>query len=247
MPPKIHNAVRRVPLWLCLLSALLCGSISVYCVTVAWNAEPVVPMVRITVALFGILCGSLLRSCGGLTGLCDFGQGVWNRFRSRPLSEYLIVPVIIGILAALLFPVKTDCGRVSQGHVAASHLKRCGVAMIQYAQVHHDRLPMEMRVGEVKLSLNQYTPNYPHQDDLFTDPISHRPFTWRSRLSGLPIRNVVNASEVMVAYSPEPFNTADPRRAVLFLDGHVKIMREDLFQQSRHVNPIYSQRINKKP
>jgi type II secretory pathway pseudopilin PulG len=223
MPSRRRNVAGRLTLRLW-LAVVLGGSLYAYCATIAWSDGMGSSFVRAAVAVFGMVWGYVSHRMSVGTRLRTSGRVVGHRFRHHPLSEYMIVPVAIGVLAAILFPVTTRCGDGNaREQASALRLKRCGLAMLQYAQDHDEMLPPQMGTDTLRNSLTVYQPPSNSKDDIFQDPASGRPFVWRQVLGGLRVSDVKSADKVIVAYSqPYAFRTRQPERSVLFLDGHVK-------------------------
>ena len=79
--------------------------------------------------------------------------------RAFTLIELLVVLAIIGVLAALLFPVV--CRSPSNGNRSAcqSNLKQIGLAMLQYAQDYHERFP-SLAFNDVSSSTTPFAKPY---------------------------------------------------------------------------------------
>lgn len=244
MQSRKHIAVEPLSLSPWLLTALFCGILAVYYATVAWNDKSAAPTPRVAVAIYGFLCVHFLRhGANRRSQMQRLYSTVASRLTGTKLFEISLCVALIGIGIAVLFPVVTRCDKNPQQQLAVSHLKQCGLAMILYMEDNDEKLPLQMRDGGIQSSLAPYRFASDEKEDIYQDPINNRPFHWREHLSGQYIRGVTNASEVMVAFSPAPSSGSLPTRAALFLDGHAQLLREELFQHRRHINPEHGNKV----
>ena len=68
------------------------------------------------------------------------------RRRGLTLVELLVVTAIIAVLAAILVPVVARAREKGRQGVCGAHLRQLGMAHLQYAADHEDRLPPALRV-----------------------------------------------------------------------------------------------------
>ncbi len=245
MPSRTPQVANRLPLWAWLFTILTCGGATLYCASSAFSGEQVPPLVRLFVAMLGTLCCYAVQRGGGWTRFQSLSWDVRRWLRRGHPSEHIAVYALSVGLAAALYPISTHCGGANAREQASiSHLKLCGLGMLLYAQDYDQTLPPRMDGDVLRNCLGMYTPIHDPKDDLFQDPISGRPFVWRQDFGRLSVGDVTNAEAVIVAYSPSPFGANRPRRAALLLDGHVKVMYEDVFQRSRYVNPEHRKKID---
>lgn len=83
--------------------------------------------------------------------------------RAFTLIEMLIVVAIIGILAALLAPALQKSLESARAVHCANNLRQCGIALLQYVDDHHGRLPHgayppERPGPEWSVALSDYAP-----------------------------------------------------------------------------------------
>ncbi|MBC8141699.1 MAG: hypothetical protein H7Y38_09700 [Armatimonadetes bacterium] len=209
--------------------ALLVTGVFGYAVLTVWREHPGDFAVRVLAAVYSGFFGYVLRRVG-----------VWRYLPRFSVAEYAVIVAIIGVLAAILYPVTTHCGDSvrAKRYMTLSNLKQSGLAMLQYTQDYDEKLPPRLEVGLVRESLAPYL----QSDRLLHEAETGRAFTWRGDLRGVRLDRVRNAQSVVIAHAPFADTTAKrPRRAVLFLDGHARELPEAEFAAALAVKPQYAQ------
>jgi len=126
---------------------------------------------------------------------------------------------IIAILAAILFPVFAKSRDMARETSSASNLKLLGLALNQYSQDHHEKLPPLDSSAHFKDALKVYIRSSGSDaDDVFSEP-GGGPYQLNARESNMPMSAIEDPSTVEVAR--DPVAHSDGKVIVLFADGHI--------------------------
>lgn len=106
------------------------------------------------------------------------------------------------------------------GQPSLSNLTQIGLAMTQYTQDNDEYLPSMQSAANAKKALLPYV----HSHDVFQQPQTHAPYLPNTSLSGRSLASFENPATMVIYYEARP--GPDGMRAVLFLDGHAKLIRE---------------------
>ena len=120
----------------------------------------------------------------------------------------------------------------SAADVSVSNLKQIGLGLIQYTQDNNETLPPMQSASAAKAALFPYIKS----DSIFEQPPSHTFYRPNASLSRRKLASV-DSPATMVAYF-ETSPQADGRRAVLFLDGHVKRLEDPEWQQAKAASHV---------
>ena len=100
------------------------------------------------------------------------------------------------------------------------NLKQIGLGMMQYVQDYDENLPPMKSAAATKMALFPYIKN----NDVFRQPLTHEPYLPNTSLSGRSLESFGGLATMVVYYEASPM--PDGTRAVVFLDGHAKRIRE---------------------
>ena len=82
--------------------------------------------------------------------------GKCTNSRAFTLIELLVVVAVIGILAALLFPVFARARENARRSACLSNMKQIGLALMQYTQDYDERFPIHGTQGSFLTAVNEY-------------------------------------------------------------------------------------------
>lgn len=114
--------------------------------------------------------------------------------------------------------LKSSATNVSEPSIA--NLKQIGLAMTEYTQDYDEKLPPMQSAAAVQKALFPYV----KKADVFQQPQTHEPYLPNTSLSGRSLASFDNPATMVVYYEAGP--GPDGMRAVLFLDGHAKLIHE---------------------
>lgn len=124
---------------------------------------------------------------------------------------------IIAILAAILFPVFAQARQKARETSSMSNMKQLGLATLQYAQDHGEKLPRMDSQENFKAALSKYIlqENY----DVFLDPQTKTPYILNKKLSGKSLDTINDPAHTELMRSPGDYNGFV---LVGYVDGHVR-------------------------
>jgi prepilin-type N-terminal cleavage/methylation domain-containing protein/prepilin-type processing-associated H-X9-DG protein len=127
---------------------------------------------------------------------------LYPRRRAFTLLELLIVLVIIGVLAAILWPVFNRSHGPSKRASCQSNLKRIGLAFVQYTQDYDERMP-PIAFNSVSRSVHPFSKPFGWADGLYPYMSSSQLFQCLSNPAPRPRR--VDATQI--GFTDYWFNT----------------------------------------
>ena len=104
--------------------------------------------------------------------------------------------------------------------VSLSNLKLIGLGMIQCVQDHDEKLPPMRSAAAAQKAILPYVKDAA----VFRQPLTHEPYLSNTSLSGRSLESFGGLATMVVYYEASPM--PDGTRAVVFLDGHAKRIRE---------------------
>ncbi|MCW3060715.1 MAG: prepilin-type N-terminal cleavage/methylation domain [Capsulimonas sp.] len=131
---------------------------------------------------------------------------------------------MIAIIAAILFPVFAKARDKARIVSSQSNLKQLGLASMQFAQDHDEKLPPMDSMEHFKAAVNQYLPK-DEKYDLFTQPGFNTPYTLNAKLSNKSIGDLNNMEGTVMMQETKPYS--DKKLATLYADGHVRRVSAD--------------------
>lgn len=120
----------------------------------------------------------------------------------------------------------------SAAEVSVSNLKQIGLGLIQYTQDHDEVLPPMQSASAAKAAIFPYIKS----DSVFEQPPSHTFYRPNASLSRRKLATFDSPATMVVYFETSP--QADGRRAVLFLDGHVKRLEDPEWQQFKAASHV---------
>ena len=104
----------------------------------------------------------------------------------------------------------------ASSEASLNNLKQIGLGMIQYVQDYDEKLPPMKSAAVAKAAIYPYVKS----DAVFRQPRTHEPYLPNTSLSHRTLASFNDPSGMVTYYEASP--APDGKRAVLFLDGHVK-------------------------
>lgn len=120
----------------------------------------------------------------------------------------------------------------SAAEVSTSNLKQIGLGLIQYTQDNNETLPPMQNASAAKAALFPYIKS----DSVFEQPPSHTFYRPNASLSRRKLASFDSPATMAAYFETSP--QADGRRAVLFLDGHVKRLEDPEWQQVKAASHV---------
>ena len=120
----------------------------------------------------------------------------------------------------------------SAAEVSVSNLRQLGLGLIQYTQDHDEVLPPMQNASAAKAALFPYIKS----DSIFEQPPSHTFYRPNASVSRRKLASFDSPATMVVYFETTP--QADGRRAVLFLDGHVKRLEDSEWQQAKAASHV---------
>ena len=120
----------------------------------------------------------------------------------------------------------------SAAEVSMSNLKQLGLGLIQYTQDNDETLPPMGNASAAKAALFPYIKS----DSIFEQPPSHTFYQPNPSVSRRKLSSFDSPATMVVYFETTP--QADGRRAVLFLDGHVKRLEDPDWQQAKAASHV---------
>ena len=174
--------------------------------------------------------------------------------RTFTLIELVVVIVILGIIAAILFPIFAQSHEHSKRPQCLSNAKQLGLGLIMYAQDYDEHLPP---AGKWMTETQLYTKNkaiYVCPVVKADNPKVQASYAMDTRLSGKSLNKLKGLANQALAYdstrtnwdATDPGQTFSPRHnegkqgSLVFADGHAKQVSREQFiaaseQQSARV------------
>lgn len=129
-------------------------------------------------------------------------------------------------------PVNADAARANAiAAISGGNLKELGAALKNYIEDNDDTLPPMKDAATAKAALKPYS-----NDAIFTQPGTKAAYLPNSVLSGKKLAHITNPAAMVAFYEANP--GPDDRRALLFLDGHVKRIKEAEWPQVKRASKI---------
>jgi hypothetical protein len=232
----LYRAVNGLSVGMWNIIALLFTGAFLYSASVAWGDESGSVVIQIAMTLLSVIASSALRCGIGWAGIFERLEQVSEWLEAKQRGECVAVVLILWGAWAWLYPIfdraRDEAGRSER---ITSRLQSCGLAILCYADDYDGFLPVDVRRGVVSADLYPYVKS----DEAFIDPVSGTPFTWRRHFSGKCLPDLANPKDCVIAYSPVPFGGKKLFRAVLFLDGHTKILPEVQFRKAFGTKPMF--------
>ncbi len=122
----------------------------------------------------------------------------------------------------------------SAAEASVSNLKQLGLGLIQYTQDNNETLPPMQNASAAKAALFPYIKS----ESIFEQPPSHTFYHPNASLSRRKLASFDSPATMVVYFETSP--QADGRRAVLFLDGHVKRLEDPEWQQLKAASHVPS-------
>jgi prepilin-type processing-associated H-X9-DG protein len=127
---------------------------------------------------------------------------------------------VIAIVAAILFPVFAKVRDRARETSSMSNLRMLGLATMQFAQDHDQKLPPTDSMDHFKSSVGTYlTPQ--NKYDPFVETGANVPYALNGRISAKSLERFPHPEVIVLARETVPHS--DGKIAVLYLDGHVTL------------------------
>lgn len=132
-------------------------------------------------------------------------------------------------------PVLAQARGRAESEGSRSNLKQLGLAIIQYAQDNKDALPPMLKLADLKKALLPYLKT----EALLQHPVTNEPHLANGFLDGRkwadillnPRGDTLQMTEVVMMYEASP--AADGGRSVLFMDGRVKQLSQQEWDEAK--------------
>jgi len=130
---------------------------------------------------------------------------------------------LVAIVAAILFPVFAHARENARMTSSMSNLKQIGLASLQFAQDNDEKLPPTDTFEHFKGAVSPYLRGAGPQ--VFIEPGADVPYVVNPKVSKHSIAEFAHPETVMLAQEAVPHSTG--QRAILYLDGHVKLVTDN--------------------
>jgi prepilin-type N-terminal cleavage/methylation domain-containing protein len=163
--------------------------------------------------------------------------------RTFTLIELVVVIVILGIIAAILFPVFAQPNGKNPGISCLSNTKQFGVGIIMYAQDYDEHLPPAEKWMTVSMPYTKNKAIYICPVMKKESPKTAASYAMDTRLSGKSLNKLKEPANQALAYdstrtdwdAADPGQTFAPQHnegkqgSLVFADGHAKLVRDEDF------------------
>jgi len=126
---------------------------------------------------------------------------------------------VIGIIAAILFPVFAQARDKARLTVSESNLRQIGLATMQYMQDHNQTFPPTKDPASFKAALQPYVKQ--GGTDIFIEPSMHTPYVPNPKLSNVQYSDLLNPHEAVLAV--DNIKHSGNKVAILHADGSVDV------------------------
>ena len=125
---------------------------------------------------------------------------------------------MIGIVAAIMFPVFAIARDRARESVSMNNLKQIGLATLQYELEHNNKYPPMDSMDHFKSALSTYVPSQ-NGRDIFTEP-GGAPYALNTSLSNQDVSSQGDPAQTVLAKETMPHRLG--MIAVVYGDGHVR-------------------------
>lgn len=150
----------------------------------------------------------------------------------KPVSVAAILGIVAAvgclpliILPAILFPIFSKARDKARETSSASNLKQIGLATLEFAQDHDEKLPPTDTMANFKASVSSYIPPQgmtpQNNDDLFVETGANVPYVLNPQVSKKPLDSIPHPETVEIAR--EAVAHSDGKINILYADGHVTL------------------------
>jgi prepilin-type processing-associated H-X9-DG protein len=122
----------------------------------------------------------------------------------------------LAMMGAVLFPVFSQARVKAQEASSVSNLKQVAVGVMMYTMDYDERLPPMRDAATMKRAVMPYVKS----DEVFKDPRTGEPYHVNPAASGKSLAQIAAPDRFVILYEASP--SRDGKRAVAFVDGHVK-------------------------
>ncbi|RYF32286.1 MAG: DUF1559 domain-containing protein [Cytophagaceae bacterium] len=139
---------------------------------------------------------------------------------------------MVPITAAIMFPVFARARENARRSACQSNLKQIGLGSIQYALAHGDRLPTGTTLSQWQTQIAPYMAGAAKTGNIYHCPSDRTmgdSYEVNPKLAGMALEDIPYPASNPLMWdksSTEHLNT----RNVLFADGHVKALREEVIR-----------------
>jgi prepilin-type processing-associated H-X9-DG protein len=135
---------------------------------------------------------------------------------ARATSDRSSMSGSLATMAAVLFPVFAQARLKAQETSSVSNLKQVALGTLMYVQDWDERLPPMRDAATMKKAVMPYVKN----EAIFKDPRTGEPYRVNPAASRKSLAQVAAPEQFVLFYESTPSH--DNKRAVAYLDGHVK-------------------------